>query len=221
MATADASPRPAARRLLVSIESGPHPGTVPLARELAAALAERGALAVEPSLPDHDTSADGVLCLALGRLQNNFRALARCPAPPAAGEPPQVVIVTRGFYADAIYATDPTDAAVLRAAHEQYGRRGAVDAHLCVTLDLPMDEMHRHAIEAGVWPRCTVADLSRLPERFSEAARSYRLASRPAAVLILDPGPHFDCCEVDFDNTASAIASTLLKMTRALAIPRA
>lgn len=177
------------QRIVASIEAGPHPGLASLARDLVARW--NGALAFDPSVSDRDRAGAAPLALALARLQANCRALGRCPP-----DAPGPLVCTSGFLDDALFVQSDAHAALLAETFRAYGRKCGVGAHVCLVLDLPLDEMHAAAVEHGAWPWCSVGDLSDLPRRFEAAAARFRLAPATLARVVRVP-PHFDHCECD------------------------
>lgn len=207
---------PACRRVLLTVEGGPHAGKADLARDLSRVL--HGALAVDPSISETDKHGASPLALALEHTQAIFRAIARCPAlPPTASSRPQILVCTSGTLDDALFVEKPIDAQALADAHRMYGARCGIEAHMIVALDLPLEEMHQHAIEAGEWPRCSIADLSDLPARITLAASRFGMGQHVLARTVATP-PHFNDCEVDRAEVLAAAAHGVECMLRRLGL---
>ena len=189
-------------RLLVSIEGGPHPGASSIATDVSSALA--GALAFDPSVSELDKIGDSPLALALARIQSNCASLRRCPCLAST----QLLICTKGFFDDCLFITDERDATMVSKLYRSYGQLCGITAHICLVLNSPISEMHHWAIDSGDWPKCTIADLSCLPERLVKASSRFSLTPS-TFVRTMNVPPHFHECEIDRANTLGAIINAI------------
>lgn len=198
-------------RVVLSIESGPHPGIAELAQDIARAMPS--ALVVHPPTAaataaelDRGACTSSRLALAISRIQANCAAIARCPPPAVAhaNDGVQIVVCTDGFFPDALFVDDAVDTVTLAQLHATYGRRAAIDLHVCVVLDLSVAEMHEHAVRSAMWPQCSVSDLEDLPLRFATVARKYPVTA-DTRVVVVTPSPHFEDCDVDRTATVRAV----------------